>query len=186
MGSQGEVLGRRIPRETYLVRLGVARRVRNAGGRRYPTPTKIEGHRHPSETAEHFLEVDFRALSARPLGTLTPRCLLSARRTRRVALRGGRLDRTSTAANLGRAQISAPAARTAAYDHHLRRLRRALLSGRANICCHSVYTCTSAPALKRDDSETNPKILDACGEQFHTLFTPSALPRTCAFRRRAI
>ena len=48
-----------IPRETYLVRLGVARRGRNAGGRRYPTPTKIEGHRHPSETAEHFLEVDF-------------------------------------------------------------------------------------------------------------------------------
>ena len=36
-------------------------------------------------------------------------------------------------ANLGRAKNSAPAARTAAYDHHLRRLRRALLSGRANI-----------------------------------------------------
>ena len=87
----------------------------------------------PVRLPSTFLEVDFRALSARPLGTLTPRCLLSARRTRRVALRGGRLDRTSTAANLGRAQISAPAARTAAYDHHLRRLRRALLSGRANI-----------------------------------------------------
>ena len=48
LGSQGEVLGRMIPRETYLVRLGVARRVRNAGGRRYHTPReKIGGRPHP-------------------------------------------------------------------------------------------------------------------------------------------